>query len=246
MTWYADLTPYTHSSETDGAAVLNVGWLEAGRDFPTGPVGSPLRQQVFLRRLGTASEAPTGPLFVGTFQCGLCTDHDATRGSGEVRVRTGDGTTVLAAPTLVAHYVAVHDYRPPPDFVDAVCAGRTDVPGYQPGEEVGRYRRDEPLDEEHSAIAVRALADRAGVFPEAVAPRFGFFVSHRLVWEQPGLRATDGGALPRLLVGIDRSGSRSYLSMGGYWDGTADHLVRTVQASVTEPTLEHLREEGWH
>ncbi|MER7166042.1 hypothetical protein ABT336_08205 [Micromonospora sp. NPDC000207] len=33
---------------------------------------------------------------------------------------------MFAVPTLVAHYVSVHSYRPPADFIDAVR-------GYDPG-----------------------------------------------------------------------------------------------------------------
>jgi hypothetical protein len=242
VTWYEDLTPYTHGPVDSGDTALNVGWLEAGRAFPTGAVGSPLTQRVLGHRLVAAAAAPTGPMFVGTHRCGLCPDGGPP-GSGEIRVRAPDGT-VMAAPTLVAHYVEAHDYRPPDPFVEALCAGRIEAPSYQPGEELARHLPDEPLDDEHTAIAVRAVADRAGVFSEAVAARFGFFVSFRQVCERAGTGEDTG--LPRMLVGIDRSGTRTFFTADGYWDGTAAHLVRLAQASMTERSLEELREAGWH
>jgi hypothetical protein len=243
VTWYEDLSPYTHNPGDDGAVVRNVGWLEADRPFATGPVGSPLRQRVFLSRLQAAAGAPTGPLFVGTHRCGLCVTGGPP-GSGEVRALAGDGT-VLAAPALVAHYVEAHGYHPPEVFVAAVCAGRIEVPDYQPGEELARYLPDEPLDEAHTAIAVRAIADRAGVWPEGVAARYGFFVTWRLVCERPGATQAEGAGLPRMVVGIDRFGSRTFLTMGGYWDGTAERLAWIAQASMTEHSLEQMREAGW-
>jgi hypothetical protein len=243
VTFYEDLSPYTHYGADSGASVRNVGWLEADRPFPVGPVGSPLAQRVFLSRLTAAAAAPTGPMFVGTHRCGLC-PAGGPSGSGEIRATMEDGT-VLAAPALVAHYVEDHGYRPPDAFVAAVCAGRTAVPDYQAGEEMGRYLRDEPLDEKHTAVAVRAIADRAMVWPEGVAARFAFFVSWRRVCERPGAVQAEGGGLPRMVVGLDRSGTRTFLTMGGYWDGTAEHLAFISQASMTEHVLEQLREAGW-
>jgi len=45
--------------------------------------------------------------------------REVALGNGEVRVRAPDGRW-YAAPTLVAHYVAVHGYLPPAPFVGAV------------------------------------------------------------------------------------------------------------------------------
>ncbi|MGW1230276.1 DUF7919 family protein [Streptomyces sp. NPDC002530] len=42
-------------------------------------------------------------------------------GSGEIRVPHGTGE-VFAAPTLIAHFVDHHNYRPPASFIKAVLA----------------------------------------------------------------------------------------------------------------------------
>ncbi len=57
--------------------------------------------------------------------CPFCGDADA-RGSAEIRIQ-GNGV-VYAAPTLIAHYVAVHRYAPPPEFIDSLraCDGVAD------------------------------------------------------------------------------------------------------------------------
>jgi len=49
-------------------------------------------------------------------------------GSAEIRVVGQDGT-VYAAPDLIYHYVVVHDYRPPEEFIQAVM--ETPLPGTQ-------------------------------------------------------------------------------------------------------------------
>jgi hypothetical protein len=42
-------------------------------------------------------------------------------GNGEIRVAGTDGK-VYAAPTLICHYIAGHQYCPPREFLDAVDA----------------------------------------------------------------------------------------------------------------------------
>ena len=42
-------------------------------------------------------------------------------GSAEIRVQGKEGK-VYAAPTLIYHYVAAHDYDPPQEFVEALLA----------------------------------------------------------------------------------------------------------------------------
>ncbi|MEJ7786715.1 MAG: hypothetical protein WKF96_18085 [Solirubrobacteraceae bacterium] len=72
-----------------------MGWLSGGHPYPTGP------SQVRM-------------------QCGL---RPVRLRNGEIRV-TGEDGTVYAAPTMIAHYVAEHDYLPPQEFVDALLPAR--------------------------------------------------------------------------------------------------------------------------
>ena len=72
----------------------------------------------------------------GIHWCDLCLESDEdpdethpvngtalTLGSAEVRVLTPEGVW-LAAPDLVYHYVARHNYLPPEPFIEAVLASR--------------------------------------------------------------------------------------------------------------------------
>jgi hypothetical protein len=61
--------------------------------------------------------------------CPSCSAHKAERkgeslllGAAEVRVFSGDGRT-YAGPTLIYHYVAVHHYKPPDEFMQALREG---------------------------------------------------------------------------------------------------------------------------
>jgi len=119
MAYFADLSEYTYSviRPERPAVVLNVGWLAADRPYSTGecPPGFVAR----LRELARASEA----VMRGLHFCELCPGPDDQPrkpcGTGEIRVR-GAGPVVYAAPVLAVHYVAVHGYRPPDEFIAAV------------------------------------------------------------------------------------------------------------------------------
>jgi hypothetical protein len=127
MTYYADLTPYSYLEEVTDPA-LNVGWLDAGHDFPRGPV--PVGFADALAGLIVAGQVN---LTRGWHRCGLggCAnpdrpvvrsgDAEQTLGAAEVWPVGADGTA-YAAPTLVHHYVTEHGYRPPDPFVEAVLA----------------------------------------------------------------------------------------------------------------------------
>jgi len=129
MTYFADLTPYSYSDDVYGPwqELLNVGWLEPGRPLPTGPVPEP-----FVAKLARLCKDPVA-VMRGFHVCAIppCTPRGwpplevTVDGEqvmlGHAEVRVGSGTcTWFAAPTLVYHYVTVHDYQPPEAFIQAV------------------------------------------------------------------------------------------------------------------------------
>jgi len=142
----ADLTPYTcnYSTEPLRERALNVGWLSCEHPFTTGEVSHP-----FIRTLRRLISSPVFiPLWseMGLHECEFCPPLGAgepagawflanpapasnlrgTMGHGELWV-PGAGSLVYVAPVLVAHYVEVHSYLPPQEFVDAVLAFRDAV-----------------------------------------------------------------------------------------------------------------------
>lgn len=142
MTYYADLTPYVYWPEhvvgdqpyPDGVEILNVGWLEAGHDFPTFE-GDP--DPEFLENLITLAADHFTHATRGIHGCDLPHQDEKADiegevvyggrelflGHAEIHVVTPDGRW-LAAPTLVVHYVRDHRYRPPEEFNEAVKAMR--------------------------------------------------------------------------------------------------------------------------
>lgn len=135
MAYYPDLSQYQYGAARDGAEPdLNVGWLSHDHPYP---IRSP--EGRFVDALLRCCLRPAR-LYRGYHTCDLgceqsddyemlALDYDGRKimlGNGEVRVRGPDGQ-YYAAPTLVAHYVAVHRYAPPAPFVDGVLQRSRDI-----------------------------------------------------------------------------------------------------------------------
>jgi hypothetical protein len=133
--YFPDLTPYKYHVVEGDAPALNVGWLDAGHKFTKGtpPAG-------FLDRLRQVARSRVKQMR-GFEVCPFCPElrsllkpdnwteqdralfhsclEDGRLSSAEIRVTGPDGRT-YAAPVMVLHYVAAHQYLPPKDFIDAV------------------------------------------------------------------------------------------------------------------------------
>ena len=125
--YYRDLTPYSYLESTSSDDVLNIGWLDIQHAFPRKKAPEALLDALFERCLILMKQTR------GFHQCEFCDDRkagptkvsrhgrDAWLGSAEIRVNGKDGR-VYAAPNLIYHYVAAHDYDPPLEFVQALMA----------------------------------------------------------------------------------------------------------------------------
>ncbi len=146
MTYFADLTPYTYSpfDQDFGVPTLNVGWLDVSQPHVTGVTSAEFQKKL----LDFCVYEHTVIHCFGFHTCEYCDDlasHFAsvphpsgkpvTLGNGEIRVI--GKSAIYAAPTLIFHYVTVHNYKPPDEFVEAVLNG--------PG----------PGSEEHQAILAK-------------------------------------------------------------------------------------------
>ena len=244
MTWFADMTRYSYmSAEQDDTPALNVGWLAKNHDYPEGTVGGALTHDLFVRRLQVMTKT-TVRLCMGLHQCDLC-EENGPFGNGEIRVFTADRATTYAAPTLVAHYVEAHRYRPPNDFVDAVFAGRVEVrEPHEEGDRIARYADREPLDGAHQAIACEVVAALAEVPLEVVLNNISFFIDLVSVCEVAGGWNERDGALPRMWVGWSMDGSHHIWNPAGPWDGRAQTLREIARSSFGTYTLNKLRERS--
>jgi len=116
--FYPDLG---HRCDVDfGDHVRAVGWLAKGQPFRTGGVAreffTALREQV------CEAWQPVG--MPGIHLCDFCSQPLPSGrfvgGNSNVWIPAAD--RVFVAPALILHYIEVHGYRPPDEFVAAVLA----------------------------------------------------------------------------------------------------------------------------
>jgi len=113
MAWYQDLSPCGYFGEEASRVLRAVGWLEAGRPYPTGATEKPIYEKL----CGLAKEPWLPVAFAGPHFCDLCQYGGS---SGVANVFTpGDGL-LFVCPELITHYMNAHHYRPPEQFCESV------------------------------------------------------------------------------------------------------------------------------
>jgi len=124
MAYYPDLSQYEYSDGLPaGICVKNIGWLDIGHEFSVAPPSNSLLDALW--RLAHISVFPTR----GMAFCHLChpkwsdyvcySGEQLVLGSAEMALFGEDGK-LYVAPNLLFHYVHVHSYSPPAEFVEAV------------------------------------------------------------------------------------------------------------------------------
>jgi hypothetical protein len=112
--WYADL------SECDyfpiDAPMVAVGWLKAGVTYPTGPID----RAIYLKLAELLENPWQFAICGGHHKCDLCQFEAEVRGAKNLFVPHNQ--SVYACPSLIAHYINAHHYRPPEVFCEAVLS----------------------------------------------------------------------------------------------------------------------------
>lgn len=99
---------------------LNIGWLSIDHPYPKAPSAPE-----FIERLSDLTAYHFWPMR-GFHVCEFCdtiVEHPrhGLLGAAEIRVRAPD--CWYASPNLLLHYVEIHEYRPPDEFIDAAMTG---------------------------------------------------------------------------------------------------------------------------
>jgi hypothetical protein len=138
MTHFLDLSDYSYTSRQDSLqsrAVLNVGWLAAGREFPRCEPRVDL-VEALLTCCTAAVEFHRGyhecdlrPHAEPGFDTMELNGRTIRLGNGQIRI-PAENEIIYVAPTLVAHYVANHQYCPPAEFVEAVMNQASAIRGW--------------------------------------------------------------------------------------------------------------------
>lgn len=146
MTYFPDLSLYSYSRSQDSSIALNIGWLSKEHSYTQGKV-----PEDFIDRLWLFCGKLINPTR-GFSQCELCQDNaqwpvvaslnekTVNLGNAEIRVISRDNR-IYASPNLIFHYVLVHGYSPPVEFINAVLLGPLpDSPEYLALEEKYKWR----------------------------------------------------------------------------------------------------------
>lgn len=132
MPYYRDLTPYTYreNKEKDyiDKQLINVGWLSFHEPFNKGAVHKDLIYDLFqFIATDESYYKHTKNRLRGSHYCEFClsvlskedTIKNGGSGNGEIHIPTRDGK-IYIAPVLIYHYIKVHGYKPPDEFISAV------------------------------------------------------------------------------------------------------------------------------
>jgi len=133
MAYYEDMSPHEYS--TNEPNTYNIGWIEAKFGFPQGDV-----PEGFVEELQRLCRTKAEHFYKGSHTCDVCPESATkipipgrplsygwrtvpeTQGNGEIRLYDAEGR-ILVAPVLIQHYVEVHGYKPPDNFIEAVMCG---------------------------------------------------------------------------------------------------------------------------
>ncbi|MCI0702868.1 MAG: hypothetical protein L0241_17445 [Planctomycetia bacterium] len=116
--FYPDLS--TECQVDRGEHIRAIGWLSMDQPFPTGSV-----PPEFLAVLKSHIETAWQPvLMMGLHCCEFCPKPKPREGriGGSCNLWIPAESVVYVTPELVAHYVEVHGYQPPEEFIAAVLA----------------------------------------------------------------------------------------------------------------------------
>ena len=116
--WFEDLTECNYFGEENAEILTAIGWLENGKKFSTGTVP----RDVYFKLCEFKKNPWRFSVFMGFHQCDLC--HFQFEFSGEKGISNifipGNGK-IYVCPELITHYINVHFYLPPREFLEAVC-----------------------------------------------------------------------------------------------------------------------------
>lgn len=110
--------------KSNDESAFNVGWLQKSYEYTRGKV-----DEKFLRILKGICEKPV-TVHRGFHICEFCDNNERDNfnwskiGNGIIEVKYKQSR--YYAPVMIHHYIELHGYLPPNQFIEAVMAGKTD------------------------------------------------------------------------------------------------------------------------
>lgn len=137
--YYPDLQSYRYGLPVELPGVLTVGWLSSANEFPTRKPSQEMLDAI--KRLLISNRINK---MRGYHLCEFCRSSEPVKvelaqgplilGSAEIWVTSSSAGHVYAAPDLIYHYVSVHNYAAPENFLAAVAQAET-LTQWSPSEE---------------------------------------------------------------------------------------------------------------
>jgi hypothetical protein len=124
--YFEDLSDYSYAEHFSRPRTKNIGWLASNHSYKKGKQSSHTLDSIWnLCEISVARAR-------GIHECDLCTSKESYKaekggktlllGNSEIRL-FGNKSIIYAAPTLIYHYVSVHEYQPPDCFLAALRNG---------------------------------------------------------------------------------------------------------------------------
>jgi hypothetical protein len=125
MTYYPDMSSVCQFRLT-GDPIRSIGWLSGEQPFSTGVLAD---CDLYMARFSDALQSDHA---WGYHTCEFCS-HDACphqQGKGQIcQVASGNGVALVpgsrylfVTPVMLGHYITIHQYLPPAEFLDALCS----------------------------------------------------------------------------------------------------------------------------
>lgn len=211
MAYFEDLSDYAYAPGFVRPGTKAVGWLSRGHVFPTKTLDEDLLD--VLWKYCSISVVQTR----GFHNCEFCpmgtarhferNNQRLSLGTSEIRVFSQNGN-IYAAPTLIYHYVQMHQYKPPDEFLQALREGFG-----PPNQEY--FDALAKLNLEWNKTSKGAPRDRVLLNPCADEDRRNYLeqIGTLLAIEQAGLKLKEG--LIAYFYHPDRSGNENYMLFEG-------------------------------
>lgn len=122
---YVDLTPYSRQiTPYTLSGVVNVGWLDVRSEFESGEVPAAFVERLKLIAGGVgvfkAMVEPIRELPV----CEICGEVELRDAKGmlipNAEIWVPYGSKIYASPVTILHFIEIHGYRPPVEYINAV------------------------------------------------------------------------------------------------------------------------------
>jgi hypothetical protein len=124
---FDDLTNYSYMIDPYSLkGVKNVGWLNLASSIPLGGVSVEMLSKLKEIVTGNGIFNPIVEPIRESPLCQTCGDLDLRNAKGQ-RLANSElwipaGETIYASPIAILHYIEVHNYRPPNEYIEAIDA----------------------------------------------------------------------------------------------------------------------------